>query len=233
MRLLIDNARVWDGSGAAPFPGKVLIEDNRIAAVVPAGRGPRRWRRRRTARRGRKVPDAGHGRGSCPSVVRRHPARHGAGRAAARGSCADDHGCGPQAPGRGLHQCRLGRGRQDPPRHRGARRDRPGRDRRAAPAGGEPRADRDRRPGRRAAPAPRPAELRRRRRRARRGPQDGAALPARGRRHHQAQHLGDIGTEFGSVRRRGHDRRRGGRRRRGRPHDRPAGGRACPRVGSP
>ncbi len=35
MRLLIDNARVWDGSGAAPFPGKVLVEDNRIAAVVP------------------------------------------------------------------------------------------------------------------------------------------------------------------------------------------------------
>jgi len=31
MRLLIDNARVWDGSGAPPFPGKVLIEDNRIA----------------------------------------------------------------------------------------------------------------------------------------------------------------------------------------------------------
>ena len=35
MRLLIDNAKVWDGSGAAPFPGKVLIEDKRIAAVAP------------------------------------------------------------------------------------------------------------------------------------------------------------------------------------------------------
>src|SRR3954452_2237360 len=35
MRLMIDNARIWDGSGAAPFPGKVLIEDNRIAAVAP------------------------------------------------------------------------------------------------------------------------------------------------------------------------------------------------------
>ena len=35
MRLLIDNARIWDGSGAAPFPGKVLVEDNRIAAVAP------------------------------------------------------------------------------------------------------------------------------------------------------------------------------------------------------
>lgn len=37
MRLLIDNARVWDGSGAAPFPGKVLVEDDRIAAVAPQG----------------------------------------------------------------------------------------------------------------------------------------------------------------------------------------------------
>ena len=35
MRLLIENARVWDGSGAAPFPGKVLIEDNRIVVVAP------------------------------------------------------------------------------------------------------------------------------------------------------------------------------------------------------
>src|SRR3954463_13735049 len=35
MRLLIDNASVWDGTGAAAFPGKVLVEDNRIAAVAP------------------------------------------------------------------------------------------------------------------------------------------------------------------------------------------------------
>ena len=35
MRLLIDGARIWDGTGAAPFPGKVLIEGERIAAVVP------------------------------------------------------------------------------------------------------------------------------------------------------------------------------------------------------
>jgi imidazolonepropionase-like amidohydrolase len=35
MRLLIDGARVWDGSGAAPFPGKVLIEGERIAVVAP------------------------------------------------------------------------------------------------------------------------------------------------------------------------------------------------------
>src|SRR5260370_6720355 len=35
MRLLIDGAQVWDGTGAAPFPGKVLINGERIAAVAP------------------------------------------------------------------------------------------------------------------------------------------------------------------------------------------------------
>ena len=34
MRLLIDGA-MWDGTGAAPFPGKVLIENERMAAVAP------------------------------------------------------------------------------------------------------------------------------------------------------------------------------------------------------
>jgi imidazolonepropionase-like amidohydrolase len=33
--LLIENARVWDGTGADPFPGKVLVEDKHITAVVP------------------------------------------------------------------------------------------------------------------------------------------------------------------------------------------------------
>ena len=36
MRLLIEHATVWDGSGAAPFPGQVLIEGERIMAVAPA-----------------------------------------------------------------------------------------------------------------------------------------------------------------------------------------------------
>src|SRR5882672_3695329 len=40
MRLLIDDARVWDGTGAAPFPGKVLIDGERIAAVVPQSQAP-------------------------------------------------------------------------------------------------------------------------------------------------------------------------------------------------
>lgn len=36
MRLLIEHTTVWDGSGAAPFPGQVLIEGERIVAVAPA-----------------------------------------------------------------------------------------------------------------------------------------------------------------------------------------------------
>lgn len=37
MRLLIESARIWDGSGALPFAGSVLIEGERIAAVCPTG----------------------------------------------------------------------------------------------------------------------------------------------------------------------------------------------------
>jgi imidazolonepropionase-like amidohydrolase len=35
MRLLIDGAMVWDGTGAKPFAGKVLIDGERIVAVAP------------------------------------------------------------------------------------------------------------------------------------------------------------------------------------------------------
>jgi predicted amidohydrolase YtcJ len=34
MRLLIDGAMVWDGTGAPPFPGRVLVEGERITAVA-------------------------------------------------------------------------------------------------------------------------------------------------------------------------------------------------------
>jgi predicted amidohydrolase YtcJ len=34
MRLLIDGAMVWNGTGSAPFPGKVLVDGDRIAAVA-------------------------------------------------------------------------------------------------------------------------------------------------------------------------------------------------------
>jgi imidazolonepropionase-like amidohydrolase len=35
MRLLIDGAMVWNGTGAPPFPGKVLVEGERIISVAP------------------------------------------------------------------------------------------------------------------------------------------------------------------------------------------------------
>ena len=40
-RTLIANTTILDGSGAAPFPGDVLIEGQRIAAVQRAGGLPR------------------------------------------------------------------------------------------------------------------------------------------------------------------------------------------------
>jgi imidazolonepropionase-like amidohydrolase len=38
--ILFINARIFDGSGAAPFAGEVLVKDNRIAAVARAGGMP-------------------------------------------------------------------------------------------------------------------------------------------------------------------------------------------------
>jgi imidazolonepropionase-like amidohydrolase len=35
--ILFENTRIFDGSGAPPFPGEVLVEENRIAAVARAG----------------------------------------------------------------------------------------------------------------------------------------------------------------------------------------------------
>ncbi len=75
MRLLIDGAMVWDGTGAAPFPGKVLIEDERIAAVAPQSENVASNGAERLDAAG-KFLDAGHGRGPCPPVLRRHAARH-------------------------------------------------------------------------------------------------------------------------------------------------------------
>jgi imidazolonepropionase-like amidohydrolase len=38
--ILFTNARIFDGSGAASFPGEVLVQDNRIAAISKTGDGP-------------------------------------------------------------------------------------------------------------------------------------------------------------------------------------------------
>ena len=64
MRLLIEHATVWDGSGAAPFPGQVLIEGERIEAVAPAGQAV-------AAAEGAERLDAG-GRFLMPGLVEGH-----------------------------------------------------------------------------------------------------------------------------------------------------------------
>ena len=40
-RTLIANASIFDGSGAAPYAGDVMVEGQRIAAVQPGGGLPR------------------------------------------------------------------------------------------------------------------------------------------------------------------------------------------------
>src|ERR1700760_3288413 len=38
--ILFLNGRIFDGSGAAPFEGSLLIKDNRIAGIARAGEAP-------------------------------------------------------------------------------------------------------------------------------------------------------------------------------------------------
>ncbi|HUK59783.1 MAG TPA: amidohydrolase family protein, partial [Stellaceae bacterium] len=39
-RILLTNVKVFDGTGAASYPGEVLVEGNRIEAVRKAGQPP-------------------------------------------------------------------------------------------------------------------------------------------------------------------------------------------------
>ena len=36
MRILLKNAKIYDGAANAPFTGDILVEDERIAAVAPS-----------------------------------------------------------------------------------------------------------------------------------------------------------------------------------------------------
>ena len=36
MRILLKNAKIYDGAASAPFTGDILVEDERIAAVAPS-----------------------------------------------------------------------------------------------------------------------------------------------------------------------------------------------------
>ena len=40
-RLVLANARIFEGTGREPFGGEVLVEDTRIAAVTAGRPGPR------------------------------------------------------------------------------------------------------------------------------------------------------------------------------------------------
>jgi imidazolonepropionase-like amidohydrolase len=63
IRWLFTNARIFDGSGRAPFPGEVLIDKNRIEAVSDSASG--------IARTGARVVDCG-GRTLMPGMVEAH-----------------------------------------------------------------------------------------------------------------------------------------------------------------
>jgi N-acyl-D-aspartate/D-glutamate deacylase len=58
--ILIQNTRIFDGSGSAPFAGEVLIKDKRIAAVMRAEEGS-------LSRDNATVIDAMGERCSCPA----------------------------------------------------------------------------------------------------------------------------------------------------------------------
>ncbi len=146
MRLLIDGATVWNGTGAAPFPGKVLVEGERIIdgvarrlAASPGTdrhRRPGRWpqassasgkfrhcrrRARRSAPHGATLPERGRRHHQAQHLGRR---RHGVG--AVRGHrddrCRGRSGCRgctrDRSPGRGSRS-RLGRGEARPQARRG------------------------------------------------------------------------------------------------------------------
>ena len=78
MRLLIDGATVWNGTGAPPFPGKVLIEGERIAAIAPQSESLAADGAERIDAAG-KFLMPGMVEGPRASVLRRYAARHGAG----------------------------------------------------------------------------------------------------------------------------------------------------------
>ena len=233
MRLLIEHATVWDGSGAAPFPGQVLIEGERIEAVAPAGQAV-------AAAEGAERLDAG-GKFLMPGLVEGHA--HLSFVDTPRGTALgelppEDHalltmdaarkllGAGfTSACSAAAAKIRLDvavrdaieRGHTDGPR--------------LLTASPELTVTGGLGDGRRlhlhqdsfGVAVDGPDEVRRM-----------ARLCLReGCRHHQAQHLGRLRHRIGAGRDHGHDRRRGRGRRRGRAHDRPPGRRprTCFRIG--
>jgi hypothetical protein len=66
--VLFTNVRIFDGSGAAPYPGEVLIQGNRIARI---GRGSRSVARMTSCRRACRSAFAEDGTNPSASVIMR------------------------------------------------------------------------------------------------------------------------------------------------------------------
>ena len=191
--VLFTNARILDGSGAAPFTGDVLVQGNRIARV---GRGVRALPPADTVivDAGGCDADARARRGAHalllerPAEPQRDPAH------AHRGARAVVRAHRQALPRHGIHVLR-GRGhRQAAARRRHPQRDRVGADSRAALSRREPGDHGPGRPGRRdaAAPAVSGIQLRRRGERRRGDAQVRAHVPQVRRRHDQAQPVGRV-----------------------------------------
>ena len=85
---LFRNVTIWDGINDAAYPGEVVVEGNRIKTLA---RGQQRHQRRERGgddRRRRAVPDARHGRGPLPPLLRRPGAQPGSRRNPAGGAPA-------------------------------------------------------------------------------------------------------------------------------------------------
>ena len=188
-RILFRNAMVWDGTGAEPFPGDVLVEGNRIRTVArKSGQLPTE---------GAQVVD-GTGCTLMPGMTEGH-AHISFGGAVKNSDLGDippeEHVLLTMRNAKLLLEhgftSRVQRGQ----REAAARCRHPQRDRGGAAAGpaasrGGAGADGHGRLGRRAAAAHAPRELRHHRRRGGRDGAGGAHLLPRGRGQHQDEHLG-------------------------------------------
>ena len=214
--VLFTNARIFDGTGAQPYTGEVLVQGNRIARV---GRSaaldcPAAARSSSTARGATLMP--GPGRGAHAFLVER-PA------GPLRDPAHADRGAHPlvrahrEALSRhGLHVVRRRGHREAAPRRRDPQRDRVGTDSRAALSRGEPGDHGAGRARRRdaAAPAVSGVQLRRGGQRRRGDAQVRAHVPEVRRRHDQAQPVGRVhrrhsGRVHADDRRRDRDRGQG------------------------
>ena len=212
--VLFTNVRILDGTGAAPFPGELMVQGNRIVRVGRGARSLPDGERHRDRRR-RRDADARHGRGAHAFLVERRGDAAGDPAHAARGARAVDGARREALPRGGIHVVRRRSVREGAARRRHAQRDQRGADPGPALSRREPGDHGGRRSRRRdaAARAVAGVQLRHHRQRAGGDAQVGAHVPQVRRRLDQAQ---PVRRQLRSRRRRGDDmdERRGGRRRR-------------------